>query len=64
MPLPFSFYHHSEVPVDELRVGTMLTHNNGAFAGGFFADSKVIMTSFNRESSDITGIIINKYSKY
>lgn len=48
MPMPFSFYHHSEVPVDELRVGSLLTHNNGAFGGGFFEDSKVIMTTFNR----------------
>lgn len=39
----------------------MLTHVDGAFSGGIFSSSKVLMVTFNRETSDITGIIINKF---
>lgn len=38
----------------------MLTHNNDGFGGGFFKDSKVLMVSFDRASSKIEGLIINK----
>lgn len=50
--------HYSNQPVEQLECGTMLTHNNNRFGGGFFADSKVLLTSFNARS--VTGLIINK----
>ncbi|KRX01679.1 F-box domain [Pseudocohnilembus persalinus] len=60
MPLPFSFYHHSTIPVNELRQGTMLTHTDNFGSGGIFGQSNVFMTHFDRESENFTGIIINK----
>ena len=55
-----SFAHHSDIPVETLQVGTMLTHNNNGFGGGIFSDSLVLMTAFDRNTSEIEGLIINK----
>ena len=40
-------------------MGSLLTHTAGAFRGGIFDDSKVIMFDFTRGES-IKGVIINK----
>lgn len=58
-----SFAHHSDIPVETLQVGTMLTHNNNGFGGGIFSDSLVLMTAFDRNTSEIEGLIINKNIK-
>lgn len=49
LPSMIRFFHHSAEPVQELRVGSLLTHNNHQFGGGIFHDSVVFMTEFNRE---------------
>ena len=57
MPL-FRFYRYSEVPVDELRVGTLLTASDN-ISGDIFCDSKVLLYEYEA-GEGVAGVIINK----
>lgn len=64
LPL-FSFVRYSEIPVEELRVGTMLTASDN-ISGDIFCDSKVLLYEFDRDqvgrgvNKGCSGVIINK----
>ena len=57
MPL-FRFVRYSEVPVDDLRVGTMLTASDN-ISGDIFCDSKVLLYSYG-DGDGVEGVIVNK----
>eukprot|EP00828_Plagiopyla_frontata_P020897 TRINITY_DN2689_c0_g1_i1.p1 TRINITY_DN2689_c0_g1~~TRINITY_DN2689_c0_g1_i1.p1 ORF type:complete len:301 (+),score=32.01 TRINITY_DN2689_c0_g1_i1:379-1281(+) len=62
LPIIFSRYSYSREIVDGLQLGTLLSHNDADshLRPGIFSHSQVLMTDFNRESSKIQGLIINK----
>lgn len=57
MPL-FRLVRYSEVPVEELRVGTMLTASDN-ISGDIFCDSKVLLYNYGN-GEGVEGVIVNK----